>query len=93
MNKLTVKRWIADQKRDEMKKYNLAPCFEYVTNEDGVEYYADEKNDTVTFIIEKKAKETEKAICVEVQTETRTGMNAHKAFTLWFPKSQIVNEA
>lgn len=84
--KVTVKRWVADQKREEMAKYHLDGCFEYV---DG--YYADTKNDTVTFMAVEVLKETEKAIQIALECETLIGMNGHEPYKAWFPKSQIVS--
>lgn len=83
--KVTVKRWMADQKREEMHKYHLDACFEYV---DG--YYADVKNDTVTFIAYEVLKESEKAIQVSLECTTRVEMRGHDPYKAWFPKSQII---
>ena len=86
--KITVKRWIADQKRDEMHKYNLDGCFEYVNG-----YYADTENDTVTFLAAEVIKETEKAVQVALICQTRHNQDYRDPFTVWFPKSQVVNIA
>lgn len=86
--KVTVKRWLAEQKREEMAKYNLAPTFEYV---DG--YWVNREDDTVTMNVVEVLKETEKAIQLSMDCETRTGMNAHDPFAMWFPKSQIIELA
>jgi len=83
---ITVKRWMADQKRAEMKKYHLAGCFVYV---DG--YYADLENDTITFIAREVIKETEKAIQVALECETVYAQNGHEPYKAWFPKSQVVS--
>lgn len=87
--KVTVKRWIADQKYNEMKAYHLYPFFECVENEDGEKYYADTVNDTVTFIVNEVVKETAKAIQFSIPCETE-GARAHAPYMMWMPKSQIV---
>jgi hypothetical protein len=84
MTKLTAKRWIIDQKRDEMRKYHLDLCFEYANN-----YYADVENDTVTIRVVEIVKESEKAMQVKAECET-TEQRFHEPFILWIPKSQIV---
>lgn len=83
--KVTVKRWLAEQKREEMAKYHLAPTFEYV---DG--YWVNLEDETVTMNVVKVLKETEKAIQLSMDCETLIGMNAHDPFAMWFPKSQII---
>lgn len=88
MTKITVKRLIADQKRDEMKAYHLDGCFEYVNH-----YYANTKNDTVTFLLDDDIiRETEKAVYVALKCET-VGQRYHEAWKTWLPKSQIVEMA
>ena len=65
---ITVKRWIGDQKYDEMKAYNRAPEFVYTETEQG-EYYADTENDTITMVVLKVLKESAKAVQVELETK------------------------
>ena len=87
---ITVKRWIGDQKYDEMKAYNRAPEFVYTETEQG-EYYADTENDTITMVVLKVLKESAKAVQVELETKDfNTGDFVTKKWTVWFPKSQIV---
>lgn len=90
--KATVKAWIIEKARSEMRKYHLAPVFEYVYDEaQGGNYYKDTTNDTITVYTTDEIKETEKAIMVNLICETREGMNAtDKTFKLWIPKSQLV---
>lgn len=87
--KITVKGWFGDKIKAEMKKYNLSPTFEYVKTEAGVDYYKDTKNDTVTMNVVEKVGESEKAIKVMLDCETRD-FDAHDPWTAWIPKSQIV---
>lgn len=87
---ITVKRWIGDQKYDEMKAYNRAPEFVYAQTEQG-EYYADTENDTITMVVLNILKESAKAVQVELETkDLNTGDFVAKKWTTWFPKSQIV---
>lgn len=89
--KITVKRWIGDQKYDEMKAYNRAPEFVYVEDEEQGRYYADTKNDTITMVVLNVIKETAKAVQVELETMNfSTDEYVAKKWTTWFPKSQIV---
>jgi len=90
--KATVKAWIIEKAREEMKKYHWAPVFEYVYDEaQGLNYYKDMKNDTITVYTTDETKETEKAIMVNLICETLVGMNAtNKTYRLWIPKSQLV---
>lgn len=81
--KLTVKRWIADQKREEMKRFNYFANMEYVNG-----YYADTENDTVTYSEVEVLKETKKAVLVSIECGNIDG-NAG-AYKVWMPKSQIV---
>lgn len=82
--KITVKRWIADQKNTEAKRYNLFPNVEYISG-----FYADVENDTVTYTDAEIVAESAKAVKVELgcgNTDGKVGI-----FTAWLPKSQIVN--
>ena len=77
INKIKVKRWMADQKCDEARRYHL-----YLVgkrNDDSIEF---ELDDPIL-------KETERAIQVAIKTETE-GERWHKAMTFWIPKSQIM---
>lgn len=87
--KITVKRWMADQKIKDIEAYGLFPSFEYVDDEELGSYYADRKNNTVTFMIDSIIRESAKAVQVAVEVEDHDGM-AHEAFKIWIPKSQIV---
>ncbi len=82
---ITVKRWLAEQKREEMAKYNLAPTFVYHND-----FWVNIEDDTVTMNVVEVLKETEKAVQLAMDCETRAGMNGHEPFTMWFPKSQII---
>jgi len=83
---ITVRRWIGDQKYDEMKRYNRAPEFIYTNG-----YYADIENDTITMVVLNVLKETAKAVQVELETmDLNTDEYVAKKWTTWFPKSQIV---
>lgn len=87
---ITVKRWIGDQKYDEMKAYNRAPEFVYAQTEQG-KYYADTENDTITMVVLNVLKESAKAVQVELETlDLNTDEYVAKKWTAWFPKSQIV---
>ena len=87
---ITVKRWIGDQKYDEMKAYNRAPELVYAQTEQG-EYYANTENDTITMVVLNVLKESAKAVQVELETKDfNTGDFVAKKWTTWFPKSQIV---
>ena len=87
---ITVKRWIGDQKYDEMKAYNRAPEFVYAKTEQG-EYYANTEDDTITMVVLNVLKESAKAVHVELETkDLNTGDFVTKKWTTWFPKSQIV---
>ena len=87
---ITVKRWIGDQKYDEMKAYNRAPEFVYAETEQG-KYYADTENDTITMVVLNVLKESAKAVQVELETmNLNTDEYVAKKWTTWFPKSQIV---
>ena len=87
--KITVKRWMADQKIKDIEAYGLFPSFEYVEDEELGSYYADRKNNTVTFMVDSIIRESAKAVQVAVEVEDHDGM-AHEAFKIWIPKSQIV---
>ena len=87
--KITVKRWMADQKVNEIEAYGLFPHFEYVEDEELGSYYADRKNDTVTFMVDSIIRESAKAVQVAVEVDDHDGF-AHEAFKIWIPKSQIV---
>lgn len=87
--KITVKRWMADQKIKDIEAYGLFPSFEYVEDEELGSYYADRINNTVTFMIDSIIRESAKAVQVAVEVEDHDGM-AHEAFKIWIPKSQIV---
>lgn len=87
--KITVKRWMADQKIKDIEAYGLFPSFEYVDDEELGSYYADRKNNTVTFMIDGIIRESAKAVQVAVEVEDHDGM-AHEAFKIWIPKSQVV---
>lgn len=90
MATITVKRWIGDQKYDEMKAYNRAPEFIYKETEGG-SYYADTENNTITMVVLNILKETSKAVQVELETlNLNTCEYVDKKWTTWFPKSQIV---
>lgn len=78
-NMIRVKKWMAEQKMDEARKYHLRLDARFVEGEDYIEMYLDEPI----------LKETEKAIQVAIKTET-IGERYHKAMTFWIPKSQIV---
>lgn len=82
--KLTVKRWIADQKNAEAKKLFMFPDVEYVNG-----FYADVENDTVTFSDVEILGETEKAVHVALWCGSIDGKVG--PFKTWFPKSQILN--
>ena len=87
---ITVKRWIGDQKFNEMKACNKAPEFVYAETEQG-EYYADTEKDTITMVVLNVLQESAKAVQVELETmDLNTDEYVAKKWTTWFPKSQIV---
>ena len=76
-NILKVKKWMAEQKCDEARKYHLV-------------LLGERTEETINFELDAPIiKETEKAIQVAIKTET-VGERYHKAMTFWIPKSQIV---
>ena len=86
MKNIIIKSWICDKIREDMKKYHLAPV--WGLKEFG-EYYVDEAGNCI--VRGKVIKESEKAVQVELETETRIGMNlTGKTWTTWIPKSQLV---
>lgn len=89
--KMTVTRWIADQKNAEMKRYNYFADIEYMKDEQGAELYADMENDTVTYADVEIIKESEKAVQVAVSCGAVDGKIG--TFKTWLPKSQIVSMA
>ena len=87
---ITVKRWMADKKAEEMAAYNLMPVYKYFDDPMIGKYYIDKDNDTVTFKAVEKIRESEKAMQVAIECET-IGFRAHDPYRTWFPKSAIVS--
>ena len=82
--KIRVKEWIGVQKVEDMYKYHLAlECVD--RREDG--YFINDGK--VTFIAREIIKESDKAICFNLECETLE-QNAHKPVMVWIPKSQII---
>ena len=76
--KMTVKRWIADQKDAEAKKHNMFPDVVYVKDENGIDFYADLKNDTVTYEDAEIVRETEKAVLASLYCGACGGKTGRK---------------
>lgn len=86
MKNIIIKSWICDKIRGEMHKFHIDLVWGL---KEWGEHYIDESGNCI--VRGTVIKETEKAIQVELATQTREGMNARsKTWTTWIPKSQLV---
>lgn len=90
LNTVTVKSWVADNIESDMRQYHWSPVIEMQDIGSGVHKAIDDKDDTVTLYVRKILKQSEKALQVELDAETRVGnRGTEKGFRAWIPKSQI----
>lgn len=83
---IKVKEWVINKAQETARRYNV--FIDYTRRTEDVECKPLVEDDCVFVKVEEVLKETEKAIQVRLSSGEVVG--SYKGWTLWIPKSQIV---